>query len=333
MQKLSGKLRIYYFSVMALSLVAAVLCCVALFTSYDGEKGYFDASLTVSLMKAVAVVATIFCFTPLFLLPKGELDGISPATIPTFIPSVYMALVSMAISVILFVSIGGIDIGVFTVFIRSFQSSVPALILFAFAGIMCLGSATYFILNFFAAGASRKQNEMQALAGYAVLFASCCLIALSYFDRSVSMNAPGKLFFNLSTILFMLFMLCELRTLLECPKPRLYLVSGALTMVFSAVSSLPWLIAFAFGKAKGPIYPTYLIYFLFTFGIFAYTAVRLGVFVSARSLAERMAENAPPEEDPADISDEDLGDEPSASDDSNDSGDDSGDDSESRNGL
>lgn len=311
MQKLSGKLRIFYFSVLALSLVAAVLCCVALFTSYDSEKSYFDASLTVSFLKATVVVAVIFCFTPLFLLPKGELSGMSPATAPTFIPSVYMALISMAISVILFISIGGIDIGVFTVFIRSFQSSVPALILFAFAGIMFLGSAAYFILNFFAVGASRKQNEMQALAGYALLFASCCLIALSYFDRSVSMNAPGKLLFNLSMILFMLFMLCELRTLLECPKPRLYLLSGALTMIFSGVTSLPWLIAFAFGKAQGPIYPTYLIYYLFTLGVFAYTAVRLGIFVSARSLAERMAENAPPEEDPYEMTGDDANEEPS----------------------
>lgn len=303
MQKLAGKLRIYYFSVLALCLVASVLCCIALFTSYDSAKGYFDASLTVSFMKATVGVAVVFCFTSPFLLPKNELDGRSPATVPTLIPSIYMAIASLAVSAILFISIGGIDIGAFTVFIRSFRSSVAAIILFAFAGIMFLASTAYFVMNFFSADRSRKYNEMHALAGYGVLFASCCLIALSYFDRSVSMNAPGKLLFNLSTILFMLFMLCELRTLLECPKPRLYLLSGILTMVFSAVSSLPWLIALAAGKLTGPLYPTYLIYNLFTLGAFAYTAVRLWVFISARALAERMAENAPPEECPEEAAD------------------------------
>lgn len=322
MQKLAGKLRIYYFSALALCLVASVLCCIALFTSYDSAKGYFDASLTVSFMKATVGVAVVFCFTSLFLLPKDELDGRSPATIPTLIPSVYMAIVSLALAVVLFMSIGGIDIGVFTVFIRSFESSVPALILFVFAGIMLLASTAYFVMNFFSVDGSRKQNEMHALAGYAVLFASCCLIALSYFDRSVSMNAPGKLLFNLSMILFMLFMLCEIRTLLECPKPRLYLLAGTLTMVISAVSSLPWLIALAAGKLAGPLYPTYLIYNLFTLGAFVYTAVRLGVFVSARTLAERMAENAPPEEDPEEPSDTEA-----------DENADSDDNDEGRNGL
>lgn len=303
MPKLAGKLRIYYFSALALCLIATVLCCVALFTSYDSAKGYFDASFVVSLLKATVGVAVVLCLTSLFLLPKGELNGMSPATLPVLFPSAYMAIASLSLSAVLFISVGGVDLGVFTNFLRSFESSVPAIILFVLSGLLFLVATAYFVLNFFVSGESKKLDELHALAGYAVLFASFCLIALSYFDRTVSMNAPGKLLFNLTMIIYMLFMLCELRTLLECAKPRLYFFSGMLTMLFSAISSLPWLIALAAGKLEGPLYPTYLIYNLFTLGIFAYTAVRLWVFVSARALAERMAENAPPESDPEEMVD------------------------------
>ena len=75
MPKLAGKLRIYYFSALALCLIATVLCCVALFTSYDSEKGYFDASFVVSLLKAIVGVAVVFCLTSLFLLPASGSSG------------------------------------------------------------------------------------------------------------------------------------------------------------------------------------------------------------------------------------------------------------------
>lgn len=288
MTKLSKKLKICYFSMLALCVIAAVLGAFAICTSYDGGKGYFDSSAVSSAFKAAVAVTALASLVPLFVLPKGELGGASPATAPVLFPSVYLAVVFLATSAIAFLSLCRIDVGIFTVYINSFDQSLPMLLLIAAVALLSLATAAYFVLNFFAADREQKRNEYHALVGFALLLELVALIALSYFDTTVSMNATGKLMFSYSMIAFMLFILSELRGLLGISKPRLYLVFGFLTMITSCASSIPWLVGLVAGTVAGPLYPTYLLYNLVSLGAFAYAAIRTYVFVSARDLAERM---------------------------------------------
>lgn len=292
MTKLSKRLKICYFSMLALCVIAAVLGAIAICISYDGSKGYFDSSAASGAFKAVVAVASLAAFAPLFVFPKDELSGASPATTPVLFPSAYLAVAFLATSVIAFLSLCRIDLGIFTVYINSFDSSLPMLLLIAAVALLSLAAAAYFVLNFFAADREQKRNEYHALVGFALLLELVALIALSYFDTTVSMNATGKLMFSYSMIAFMLFILSELRGLLDISKPRLYLVFGFLTMITSCASSIPWLVGLVAGTVAGPLYPTYLLYNLISLGAFAYSSVRIYVFVSARDLAEHMDQYA-----------------------------------------
>jgi len=134
------------------------------------------------------------------------------------------------------------------------------------------------------------------LVGFAVPVAAALYVSLSYFDISVSMNADIKILFHYSTISFMIWMLYEIRALISKPMPRMYFALGLATVVFSAVSSVPWLVGFIAGRLTGPINPSYIIYSIVSLGICVYASVRLFVFVSARTLLERIADQTPVDE-------------------------------------
>ena len=300
MQKLSKNLKVWLYASFILTGLAVVLLTVALFTDYDTSSGYFKTSILYSIFKGAGIVICALAALTIITTPKGELNGDAPLSAPVALPSAFLALTFFCGGMILLGALLGLSMvrNTFTGIATADPTLLGVGALFSFI------SAVYFILNCFPQDG--KLNERHALFGFSVPIAVAIYLSISYFDLSVSMNAPIKLLTQLSLIFFMIWMLYELRVPLNKPMPRLYFAFGIIALFFAGAASVPYIIGIVAGIIKAPAYPTYLIYILISFAILCYTTIRLTVYVFARDIFERIADQTPVETFAEDEDEEEL---------------------------
>ncbi|MBR2479277.1 MAG: hypothetical protein IKB47_02605 [Clostridia bacterium] len=287
MQKLSKNLKVWLYASFILAGLAAILLTVALFTDYDSSSGYFKTSIIYSIFKGMCIVVCGLAVVTVLTTPKGALNGDSPLSAPIVFPSAFLALVFFCGGMILLGALLGLSIVCDT--FTGVATADPALL--GVGALFSFGSVVYFILNCFPKDG--KLSERHALFGFSVPIAAAIYLSISYFDLSVSINAPIKLMTQLALIFSMLWMLYELRVPLKKPMPRLYFAFGILALFFSGTASLPYLIGGAANLIKSTVFPTYYLYVFVSLAMFCYIAVRLTVYVLARDIFERIADQTP----------------------------------------
>ena len=276
MKKISPKLRIALLSVAILTVICVTLITISLFISYNTATNYFNKSLIYSIARSLIFVTVMGAVVFTFILPKKELSGESPTTLPVSIISALPCISFIAIAVILFLSrFFGKD---------SIHFATPLIYV---SSAFALLAAVYFVFNCIFAD---TKNNIKTAIGYTVPISSMLIVATNYFDMAVSMNASIKSFVYIAFISFAFWMLLELRTQAGRQHPRVYFSLGLITAVLTASSSLPWLIAMLSKKVGAPIYPSYIIYTIVLLTLSVYVFARLAVFVGARDLAEKLSE-------------------------------------------
>ncbi len=281
MKKISGNLRIILLSVIILTAICVTLLTISLFVSYDSAINYFDKSLIYSISKALIAITILGICVFTFMLPKNELSGDSPTTLPISIVSSLPAIALCVFSV--------------TAFSGSLKTANNPKPLFIVCAVFAAISSIYFVFNCIFAD---SKNSIKVYLGYFIPLTNILLIAMTYFDMSVSMNAPAKVFLNFALIAFALWSLLELRTITGKPLPRIYFALGLIATVLTASASVPWIIAMLAGKLGKPIYPSYIIFNIIIFALFVYVLLRMIVFVSARALIERLSEQTYSDDEP-----------------------------------
>ena len=74
MENISGKLKTYSFSVLVLTVVAAVLRTVSIFTDFNEKPGFFNNSNPLnSIFVALFIITCIWIFTSLITFKKNTL--------------------------------------------------------------------------------------------------------------------------------------------------------------------------------------------------------------------------------------------------------------------
>jgi len=290
MQKISKKLKICFYSAIAIAFLSVILLTASVFTAYDASENYLQKAPLPTIFTCLVAAGVIFSVATLFIIPKGELNGDSPLTLPVSIASAFTGITFLIAAIVIYGT--AFDLGGLASKIPGISGNPQPLLILC--GILTLISVVYFISNCFMTSEDRKYTL--ALVGFAAPATGILYVAISYFDISVSINAHIKILFHYSMISFVIWMLYEIRSMLGKAMPRIYFALGLITVIFSSVSSIPWLIGFAAGKLTGPINPSYIIYGLISLGICVYTTVRLYVFVSARALLERIADQTPIDE-------------------------------------
>jgi len=302
MQKISKKLKICFYSAVIIAFLSVILLTASVFTAYDTSENYLQKTFLPIIFTCCVVIGVLFSVATLFIIPKGELNGDSPLTHPVSVASGLCAITLMIAAIVIYGAAFDIG-GLASTFSGISNNPQPLLVV---CGIFTLISAVYFVLNCFMTSEDRKYNL--TLVGFALPITAILFVAITYFDISVSINAHIKILFHYSMISFMLWSLYELRALIGKAMPRVYFALGLITVIFSSASSIPWLIGFIAGRLDGPINPSYIIYSLVSLGACVYCAVRLYVFVSARTLLERIADQTPIDEtefEPLDTKNED----------------------------
>ena len=287
MIKVASKLKIYLYSALALSALAMLLTAVSYLVAFD-SIGYFSDTVLPSIANALCLAAAVWFLASLFVIPKNALDGATPTTLVTSLCATPFCVWSLFLGGFLlyaYLENQSNPLGI----VRMMANGAPMPVMLA--SVFLLISAIYFALAWFP---SMQKKTETAVLGLFVPPAAVLLISLTYFDFFVPLNSPVKLHFQLSTVLFILFSVYELRALIGKPRPRAYFALAMLTVFFSSVSSVPQIVAYLGGKLTG--YPTFL-YAIFSLCILIYTVGRLIVFVSARDLLERISDQTYTEED------------------------------------
>ena len=251
--------RLYLISVGALTLIALLFRTLALFLAFDIDIDYFSADapggFLVHSLYGIEALALVGSFSLLFFIRKGELPAERAAlSKASLIGAGFCALAFAAVAVFLLTQL----------------SALPCPAIFTVLAAICSGfGAAYFALQFF----GKPGNA--PLLGYGVILAATLLLSVTYFDRYTQMNAPHKVGLHLCLLSIMIFMLYELRTLIDRSLPRALSITSAICFFFGAVVGVSDIVAFI-----GGVY-TDLLYFMIDLLV-----TGLALYVGSRAVAD-----------------------------------------------
>ena len=189
---------------------ATLLSAAATAFSYDKGANYFTTnSILFPLSAVVAILTFALAIVTALVTPKESLVTGSP----------FGANLVVALPAAIGFGIGAIFSAL--EFVKSNSS------LFLVAAVLLLLSAAHILLC--------ETKRKSSLLGFIPPVACALLIAILYFDFSLEMNAPMKVVAQCALLPLMLYFTTELRYLLDCKLPRLYL---ALALGSVAAASL-----------------------------------------------------------------------------------------------
>lgn len=233
-----GHLRRYLpFCVLVPALLAAILMTVAFFTQYDApDANYFHRGAVLPVISGVLAALTAVIGTVLaFRMPR---DILKPDSLPVPVASLVSAIGFLFCAVFLGISTArsGLD-----------WTRIAALLL-------SLAAAAYALTVSFCDLRQESVRNLSVLLGFTPIFALIFLCASHYFDRSLEMNAPCKVFLMLGLLAAMLTSTGEIRFQLGSALPRAYLMLLSWTVAAGSLSIPAIPAAYCAGILKGTDY-------------------------------------------------------------------------------
>ncbi len=255
---LSAKARIFGLSALGLTMVSVILRCVNLFIFFDADIGYFRRGAILPIFADILAALSLIGFAAvasIWLRKTTVIDRSREDRSPVYTSALWGAL---AFSVLVF------------------AGSSAAGLLFSegslIENLLGFGAAAYFGLLILDKGSPLAR----VLTGLCVILRLVLLLASSYFNIAVQMNAPDKLMLILSCLCCMLFLVCELRILVadaDTPFRRsLYWFSTAAACLMGWLCALPSLLASIFG---GLTLSTSVFGYCLIFALANYACIRL----------------------------------------------------------
>lgn len=269
--------------------VATVLRVLSLLLFYDSEIGYYQRGSVIPTVFTVALtVLALACLVACVILGKS-----SPApekyTLSSKCASVFVALafaVSAISSAISLIELSG--------YYFEGSSSILFLSLAALTVIAPALACAYFVLYAF----GKLSPSFSLAGGILALVYVVILLADSYFDIYVQMNAPEKLSTHLCCVCALLLILNEMRVMCGAERKAFYLFSVSFSAIALNACALPTIIAsFAGVLTDGMITPPHPS---------AYVFLALGIFSTVRLIMlEPVTSEKATEEQQNDTSSED----------------------------
>ena len=251
---------LYLIVTAALTLVGIGLRAVAMFTVFDTEVGYFDASVITVLMTAVSFVGAILPIVLSFFIPQD--------TLPTHWHEPRKNIAAIP-ALVCFMLCGGWTL--YQAFLGSFSNR-----LLSVSGALALLSTLYPLLVLAVSIGRPIKNTTLSAIGFLPIFWALISLAETYTDQFTTMNSPIKLGLQFGFLGVMLFTVSELRFRLDKPLPRTALCFHAIAVFFCLTGSIPTLIALAAGILKNPVHTAYALGLV---GSGIYAAARLAIYV------------------------------------------------------
>lgn len=224
--KRSNAFLAYFFSALGVTLTAVGLRTSSLFFSFDSELGYYSTGAVLPIIfNALLVVGVLFfvVISPIWFKKKSIQLPTPTATHHAL--SIICALICSPALVFNIIEV-----------VKKDRHSF----MFVALAILCMA---YFLSDLF-----KFRTDIKLLLSLAFLIDLTAVLAASYFDQNVQMNAPDKILFGIACVSAMLFIVNELRMTVGTTKPAVYLFSAACASLLCATSSIPSIIAYHAGR-------------------------------------------------------------------------------------
>jgi len=213
-----------------LAVLAALLSRLAASLEYDASENYFIQDSPLFLSACISAALSFLCgVAAVFLMPRESLQA-SPFSQKSVVAP---AAVGFA------VALGAIA----TVQIPETLS--PFLLVLT---VICLAASVgYSILSGIS---SQTANRPTTVAGFGLTAVLSCLFlnVYYYFDMTLEMNAPMKLFVQLGLLAAMVYYTGELRYLLKKPMPRVFLLTAVAVLSAGSLCAFSVPIVFFLGR-------------------------------------------------------------------------------------
>ena len=215
-------------SALSLAVISAILRALNIFFFFDSNLGYYKSGAALPLISNILLgVGAVFFIAFAFIYFKNDDPKYSSPCATQVSVSVISAVTALALA-------AGDIINAVKDMLNADKDGRLG-ILTAVLSLMC---ALYFICALV-----DIKPIFKALAGIFTIARLTFMLGASYFDQNVQMNAPDKIMFGLACVFSMLFVASELKVFVGTAKMPVYLISAALSTVFSATASIPSIIA------------------------------------------------------------------------------------------
>lgn len=217
------KQHIVFFSYLtaALSLLASGAYLLSYLTAFEPKDGYYAQNAIFPTVLAVAfVLVTLLAFSALLVFRRAEL---TPAAEKAFCTPSKMEQILGAISALAFFFILIKHLHFYYV-----QNYLPItrLVLLSFLGLL---ASCLFYLGFYTTPKNRCSN-LTLMLGYTALVHPIYVIISMYSDFYTPMNHPAKIVLELASVVMVLFILVELRTVLSLTRASFYIATAILAI-------------------------------------------------------------------------------------------------------
>lgn len=209
-------LTVYKIIIMSLSFLSIGLCAVCTALFYDYSPGYFRESALCSIFSVSMTLTSLFALTSFFASKKTfKIKSPENSNAPYF-------LYLIPACGFLFYSI--------SIFPEIFKTTANRYILLAHA-LFSLVSFIYFLicnLN------TKIDADAKSILGLISIACPMLIAIRSYFDYSMVMNSPEKIYLQITMVSFALYIINEARFILGAPYPRFYIALSGLIFPLSS---------------------------------------------------------------------------------------------------
>ncbi len=211
---------------LSLSAVSALLRTLNMLFFFDSFLGYYQKGAALPIISNIllalgAVFFTVFAFV---FFKKQPMSISAPCRTETVISSLSAAVAVFA---------AGFEL------VKAFKGNY-SITPIALLSLVC---AAYFLIAI-----HNVKPLFKVLSGLLLIIRITLMLAGSYFNHYVQMNAPDKIMFGLACVLSLLFIASELKLFVDNARSHMYFISAALVAVFSLTSSIPSIIAYHAGR-------------------------------------------------------------------------------------
>lgn len=252
------KSTVFFLSTLGILILTVILRCAAMLFEFDTPSGYFlHGAILPAIFNIICVAAVIFFGAFPILAFVGKELSIPSIKAPFTLAAILPAAASLAIS-----------FGMW----RELLEIAPYLDGKELLISLIRPVLSLFLVVFLAAfGAGLKRSALTVISGILALFSLAVELTNIYNDLYVSMTSPNKTLLQISCIVTMLYIYCELRALFGAPQPRFFLFSLSTATVLLGAYTLPSLLTTAAGIYDNP----YTLHDLFFAAFFILCLVRL----------------------------------------------------------
>lgn len=274
--------KIFRIAVLCGGVAATVLRALSLFFFYDADIGYYQhGSVIPAVANALLAILALFAALSCFLLGKNA-PRAEKYTVSGKCSAVFAALAFAAVAV---------EAGLSSyelLKIYDISDMTPAVLLINLLILVTpIAACAYFVL--YALG--RLSPAFALMGGFCAVIYFVILLASSYFDISIQMNAPEKLASHLCCVCALLLILNEMRVMCGAQKKAFYLFSVSFSAIALNACALPTAIASLAGVFTGGVItpPDPSAYVFFALGIFS--VIRLIMLEPENDAEEKEEQN------------------------------------------